>query len=67
MDEVKNQESSPKKKNNSSLLPGIFLLTLGVIFLLGNYGLVSFDIGKLWPIFLIIPGATMLWAYFKQQ
>lgn len=66
MEEEKTQESSQKKKNNSGLLPGIFLLTLGVIFLLGNFGFVSFDIGKLWPIFLIIPGATMLWAYFRQ-
>jgi hypothetical protein len=66
MEEVKTPENNQKKRGRSGLVPGLFLLTLGIIFLLGNYGLVSFDIGKLWPIFLIIPGATMLWAYFKQ-
>jgi lia operon protein LiaF len=65
MEEVKT-ENNQKKRSRSGLIPGLFLLAFGIIFLLGNYGLITFDIGKLWPIFLIIPGATMLWAYFKQ-
>jgi hypothetical protein len=65
MEEIKT-ENNQKKRGRSGLIPGFFLLAFGIIFLLGNYGLITFDIGKLWPIFLIIPGATMLWAYFKQ-
>jgi hypothetical protein len=41
------------------MFPGLFLILLGTGFLLNNYGIIAFNIGKLWPIFLIIPGFFM--------
>lgn len=49
-----------------SVFPGIILLAMGVIFLLNNYGFTTFDLGKLWPIFLIIPGAYMIMGLHKK-
>lgn len=40
---------------------GIVLIILGGIFLLSNFDLLPKDIfGKLWPLFIIIPGIMML-------
>jgi hypothetical protein len=52
MEEVKT-ENNQKKRGRSGLIPGLFLLAFGIIFLLGNFGFITFDIGKLWPIFLL--------------
>lgn len=54
-----------KKKKNSTL-PGIILVILGLIFLLDNYGFKLFDFGKLWPMFLIIPGVCIIYDHYKQ-
>jgi hypothetical protein len=54
-----NKKSSPKKKLWGAMFPGLFLILLGIGFLLNNYGIIAFNIGKLWPIFLIIPGFFM--------
>jgi hypothetical protein len=41
--------------------PGVFLIVVGVIFLLNNYGFIQGEAwGKLWPIFIILPGIFML-------
>jgi hypothetical protein len=53
-------EKCGESNNHRKILPGIILLSLGIIFLLNNYGYMNFDIGKLWPIFLIIPGLFMI-------
>jgi lia operon protein LiaF len=45
---------------NFRILPGLILVALGMIFLLDNYGFTNIDIGRLWPIFLIIPGLYIL-------
>jgi hypothetical protein len=49
-----------ESKNRRKIIPGIILTTLGIIFLLNNYGFAQIDIGRLWPLFLIIPGLFML-------
>jgi di/tricarboxylate transporter len=36
----------------------VFLITLGVLFLLGNYNIIYF--GKSWPVLLIVAGLCML-------
>jgi hypothetical protein len=41
--------------------PGVWLILVGVFFLLSNFGLFNGDVwGKLWPLFIIIPGLFML-------
>lgn len=69
---LKDKESPEDSNTNipkikSGVLPGIILVTLGTIFLLNNYGLTNFDIGKLWPLFLIIPGVFMILGKTKDR
>lgn len=45
---------------------GIMLIILGIIFLLNNYGLDYINIGKLWPLFLIIVGISILLNFKKK-
>ena len=64
-----NENNKPvsEKKKQGKILPGIILVVLGVSFLLNNYGFTNFDIGKLWPLFLIIPGVLMLIGKSKEN
>ncbi|AAM41841.1 hypothetical protein JH271_13365 [Xanthomonas campestris pv. campestris] len=49
------------------LIPALFLITLGSLFLLDNLGLARFDLGNLvstwWPAFLIAAGVRQLLRY----
>ena len=45
------------------IIPGIIIIIVGVLFLLGNYGLVP-DISKLWPVILIAIG---IGVFFKHS
>jgi hypothetical protein len=71
MDE--NQPLSEKPKpcshwNFGRIIPGSILLFLGIVFLLQNYGIIQGDVwGKLWPIFLIIPGLLILFSPNKEK
>lgn len=44
----------------SHLYHGIVLLVLGVLFLLGTLGLISFSFLVYWPLFLILLGVKYL-------
>ncbi|MFQ6054488.1 MAG: LiaI-LiaF-like domain-containing protein [Methanosarcinales archaeon] len=39
----------------------LILITIGVIFLLNNFGFIPYDIWDLWPLILIIIGLGMLY------
>lgn len=54
-----------KSKRDGKILPGVILVALGMVFLLNNYGLTNVDIGKLWPVFLVIPGIYMILGSLK--
>jgi hypothetical protein len=56
----KDNKEKSEPNNKRKIIPGIILVTLGLIFLLNNYGFAQIDIGRLWPLFLIIPGFFML-------
>ncbi|MCC3255281.1 DUF5668 domain-containing protein [Xanthomonas campestris pv. raphani] len=49
------------------LIPALFLITLGSLFLLDNLGLARFDLGQLvstwWPALLIAAGVRQLLRY----
>lgn len=53
---------APAKESNNKNIGGLILIFLGLFFLLREFDLVPywFRIGKLWPLFLIIPGLVML-------
>lgn len=43
---------------------GIFLLLIGVLLILANFGVVEIAWGNLWPLFLLIPGIFFELSYF---
>jgi hypothetical protein len=42
------------------LIGGVLLIVLGFVFLLTNYGILSSEVWKLWPLILIVIGASIL-------
>ncbi|APP81269.1 LiaI-LiaF-like domain-containing protein [Xanthomonas hortorum] len=52
------------------LIPALFLITLGSLFLLDNLGLARFDLGNLvstwWPALLIAAGVRQLLRYWER-
>ena len=65
--EVKEESKCCHRKRRSGILPGVILILLGLIFLLDNYGYTVIDIGKLWPIFLIVPGFFIIYNSFDNK
>ncbi len=49
-----------------SLLPGIILIAVGLIFLLQKFGCFYFTWDTIWPIFLVIPGLAMIIGSFRK-
>jgi phage shock protein C len=63
------QDPKFKKKDDGSLIAGLILITLGVIFLVIRY-VPRIDFGDLWPVILIVIGIVLLRNAFvgkKQQ
>lgn len=56
---VPNQDPKFKKKDDGSLIAGLILITLGVIFLVIRY-VPRIDFGDLWPVILIVIGIVLL-------
>lgn len=55
-----------RKKNNESVIGGLVLLTLGVIFLADEF-VPWFEFHKLWPLILIAVGVGVIWNNNKKQ
>lgn len=49
------------------MIGGAILLFLGVVFLLMNFGILPYDLWKLWPAILIIIGAGLLMKDEKKK
>ena len=64
MDDQQQSDNNYRKANRhyyGRVYPGIFLIVLGIVFLLQNFGYIRGEVwGKLWPIFIILPGIFML-------
>lgn len=64
MDETNQNQDSYRQRNYhfyGRVFPGVWLILIGVIFILSNFGFLHGDVwGKLWPVFIIIPGIFML-------
>ncbi len=45
----------------------VLLITVGVVALLQSFGIVQDAWGKLWPLFLIVPGAILLFRSAYKQ
>lgn len=57
--QLNTDENKYKKKDDGSLIAGLILIALGVIFLVIRY-FPRIDFGDLWPIILIIIGIVLL-------
>ena len=65
-EEQKQENSQPVKENKKdkrNISGALILLAIGIFFLLENY-ITSFDIGKLWPVILIVIAIVMI---FKRR
>ncbi len=54
------------KKSKRNLMGGILLITLGVIFLAGNY-IPDIDFSNLWPLILVAIGATTIYNSMQRS
>lgn len=54
-----------KQYNNSSMIGGIVLIVLGLIFFAATQGAFSLDWGNIWPAFVILAGVVMLARAFS--
>jgi phage shock protein C len=64
MDDAKKRKM--KRKNNESVIGGLVLLTLGVIFLADEF-VPWFEFDKLWPLILVAVGAGIIWNNSKNK
>ena len=60
-DEENKDPSRRRSYFSASVYPGVYLLFVGILFLLNSLGYLHGDAwGKLWPIFIIIPALFMI-------
>ena len=52
-------EKKKKSKDKGSITAGFIMIGMGLVFLLSNMGIIP-DLGEMWPLFLIIVGASLL-------
>ena len=50
----------PPRRDNNSIMGGVILITLGILFLLANL-VPGLDFGDLWPVLLLVIGGGLLW------
>lgn len=48
----------------TGMLPGVLLITAGVLLLASNIGLLSFNWNFVWPLFLLVPGLVFELSFF---
>ncbi len=61
------KENNNSKGMKKELIPGLFLVGLGLIFLLNNFGFTSINFSQIWPLFLIIPGIFILMGFHRRN
>ncbi|HEV8666864.1 MAG TPA: DUF5668 domain-containing protein [Candidatus Paceibacterota bacterium] len=71
MDEDNNKDRDFYHSNSfwyGRILPGMWMLVIGIIFLLNNFGFLQNDAwGKLWPLFIIIPALFMIFRPHRHR
>lgn len=62
--------STKPRIHNEKLVPGMVLVGLGFIFLFQSFGVLSVGWGKIWPLFILVPGVVMIvnaWREYAQD
>lgn len=52
--------AQPPRRDTNSIMGGVVLITLGVLFLLANL-VPGLDFSDLWPVLLLVIGGGLLW------
>ena len=70
MDDKKEIEADktegPRRRWRGSVYGGIWVVVVGVIFLLNNFGYFRGDAwGKLWPVFIIVSGLFIIFGAWR--
>jgi len=53
--------------DKGKMIWGILFVLFGLAFLLANFGMISWDVGKLWPLILVVIGIGILLKDEKKQ
>lgn len=61
---MQNQVSA---KRNGDFIGGLIVVSMGLWFLLNNFGVNVPSLGAFWPIFPIVGGGAALWGYVNSQ
>lgn len=62
--------STKPRIHNEKLVPGMVLVGLGLIFLFQSFGVLTIGWGKIWPLFILVPGVVMIvnaWREYAQD
>ncbi len=57
---VVNEDQKSKEKGDGSIVAGVILIVLGILFLVDRY-IPEIDFRDLWPFLLIAVGALIIW------
>jgi hypothetical protein len=60
------EEKRKRAKKQGSVTAGFILMGIGLVFLLSNLGIIP-DLGEMWPLFLIIVGAALLFGALREK
>ena len=60
------QSTKKKDQKNGPLMSGIMILGIGLIFLLSNLRIIP-DLGKTWPLFLIVIGVSLVMRALRKE
>jgi len=55
-----------KPKNDGTLIAGLILIALGIIFLIIRF-VPRIDFGDLWPVILLVAGIALIWSSFSKH
>lgn len=54
-------------RNIAKLTMAIIFVIAGILFLLKEFGIINTDIGRFWPVILIVIGLVMFYEYFADR
>lgn len=58
--------SRRRAMRGDKLVPGLIMIGLGLIFMLQAFDVFSMDWGKIWPLFILIPGFVLIFSAWRE-
>ncbi|MCB9436418.1 MAG: hypothetical protein H6673_05410 [Anaerolineales bacterium] len=60
------RSSRRRAMRGDKLVPGLIMVGLGLIFMLQAFDVFSMDWGKVWPLFILIPGFVLIFSAWRE-